>query len=79
MINLDKIEFDLEASEQDCAFYAIYTGLRMCMEEQAKKEVEGSYSLVGAEAYCMLQQLKEKHPIQYLSAKNTYESGTTKN
>jgi len=77
----DIIKINIEASDKECAFFALYAGLRMYFEY--KKETNNdpnSISIAGAEAYCMLQDMKERYPIQYNEAKDEYDEFiTTKN
>lgn len=69
-----KILFDLEASDQECAFFALYAGLRMYMDlKKSQPKEEGAFSIAGAEAYCMLQKLKKQHPKFYNESKEEYE------
>lgn len=62
------ITFDLEGRDEGAAFFSIYAGLRM-YKEQREKRVEGAgISIAAAEAYGMLQDLKEQFPIEYQQA-----------
>lgn len=63
-----KIIFDLEARDEGAAFFALYAGLRM-YKEQREKRVEGEgISIAAAEAYGMLEDLKEQYPLEYKQA-----------
>ncbi len=67
------IEFDLEASDQGAAFFALYAGLRMYKDlksHQTKGTEENS--IAGAEAYIMLETLAEKFPKLYKEASAEY-------
>ena len=63
----DEITFDFEASlDKECAFFALYAGLRIYKRMKANHPTPSNqFSVAGAEAYCMLEQLKEQCPIQY--------------
>lgn len=68
-----KITFDLEVSDQECAFFAIYAGLRMYKEQRKAGTPLNMVSIAGAEAFCMLGQLKEQHPNDYREAEEEYK------
>lgn len=68
-----KIIFDLEASDQECAFFAIYAGLRMYMGVKKQQETRPDMlSVASAEAYCMLKSLEEQFPEEYKNAELEY-------
>lgn len=69
----DLIELDVEGSMKDCAFFAIYAGLRMYKEQRQKRVPEGQISFSTAEAFSLLEQLKEKYPEAHQQAKAEYE------
>ncbi len=68
-----KVTFDLE-SNPEFRFQAIYEGLIMIKEKESTNVDSGKFSLVGAEAYCMLQDLKISHPRQFADAESNYLS-----
>ncbi len=77
----EKIIFDIEGSEKGCAFFAIYAGLRMYKEHKDKQVMlqnkvakigEECFSIAAAEAYSMLEQLKENHPIEFKEAEDEF-------
>jgi hypothetical protein len=72
-MNLDNITFDLEASDQEAAFFALYAGLRMYKWVRGLRTPPGAVAIAAAEAYCMLEQLKEAHPEAYRQAEEEYE------
>ena len=63
-----EIIFDLEASDQEAAFFALYAGLRMYKEQRQKRVPKGQMSITAAEAYCMMQSLKKQYPDWYKEA-----------
>lgn len=76
-----KIIFDLTGRLKDCAFFAIYAGLRMYKEqkeseillkEQMGQQEPGAISLPAAEAFCCLEELKQQHPSWYADAEDEY-------
>ena len=68
------ITFDLEAGDSQAGFFALYAGLRMYMEQKQSRVPEGKISIPAAEAYCMLRDLAEQYPDEYLEAKDEYEA-----
>jgi len=65
-MNIKKhVKFDLESNPSH-RFQAIYEGLRLVVdrEKQRYANQKGTFSLVGAEAYSMLEDLKITHPKQ---------------
>lgn len=67
-----RIKFDLEFSDKECAFFALYAGLRMYIDQRKKSVPDGQISIAAAEAFCLIEQLKEKHPKQYQEAEQEY-------
>lgn len=69
-----EIIFDLEASDIEAAFFGIYAGLRMYMEQKsaAPKDGPDAFFISAAETYCRLEELKVQHPEQYRNAENEY-------
>ncbi|MGB0896852.1 MAG: hypothetical protein ACPGRW_05990 [Flavobacteriaceae bacterium] len=71
---MKNIKIDFEGRNKDCAFFALYAGLRMYSDFKAKqKEGTNEVSIAGAEAYCILQDLKESHPNEWEEAKKEYD------
>ncbi len=78
----NKIIFDIEASEKECAFFSLYAGLRMYKEYKDKQvELQNKvangfgkelFSIAAAEAYCLLEQLKENHPEEFKEAEEEF-------
>ncbi len=68
------VEFNLEGNP-DVSFYALYAGLRMFKDKKVEQDKKhpGQINQAGAEAYCMLQDLKEQHPKQYLESETEYD------
>ncbi len=64
------VKFNLGDSSKDIAFYALYSGLKMYQEQEDSKE--SLFSASAAEAFCMLRELEEQHPLQYSAAKSKY-------
>lgn len=69
----NKLTFDLE-SNPEMRLYVLYAGLRMYMESKREtdKKTPDMFSLAGAEAYCLLQDLKEKLPELYAQCEEEY-------
>jgi len=67
------IEFDFEGRDEQCAFFALYAGLRMYKELKNKVATNNAFSIAGAEAYCMLEDLKEQYPKQYWESAAEFE------
>lgn len=65
--------------DTECRFLALYVGLRMYKDARLKKHTDLSqFPVAAAEAYCMIEQLKELYPqmateseIEYIK---TYEN-----
>lgn len=68
-----KIIFDLEVSDREAAFFALYAGLRMYKEQRQKKVPKDQMSIAAAEAYCMMQSLKEQYPTWYKEAEMEFK------
>lgn len=68
-----KIKFDLEGKDEPAAFFAIYAGIRMYKEQRENRVSEGNVSITAAEAYGLLEDLKEQHPHYFESAKKEYD------
>lgn len=77
-----KIIFDFEGRMENEAFFALYAGLRMYKEQknkqirllnESKPENERTFSIPAAEAYCMLQDMKEQYPVLYQQAGVEYQ------
>lgn len=76
------VKFNLEGRDEGAAFFALYAGLRMYKEQkdkqtillnETKDDIEKTFSIPAAEAYCMMQDLREKFPKQYEEAKQEFE------
>ena len=76
-----KIKFDFEARDEFCAFFALYAGLRMYKEQKDEQtrllnekqiESEKLFSIPAAEAYCVLEDLREQKPKMYNEAVEEY-------
>lgn len=67
-----RISFDLELTDRESAFFALYAGLRMYKEQRQKDVPKGMLSIAAAEAYGLLQQLKEQHPERFAEAEQEY-------
>lgn len=63
------VKFDLEPNPE-YRFQAIYEGLTLVMQREAQNTDPSKFSIVGAEAYCMLEDLKLSHPQQFQEAKS---------
>lgn len=68
-----RISFNLEASMEEWAFFALYAGLQKIMKSEDSLATPGQFSLVSAEAYCLEMQLKEKHSKMYKWAVEQYK------
>lgn len=74
-----RINFTINFEEQndgDAAFYALYAGLRMFRDFKQKQDEsapKGSFQISGAEAYCLLEDLKEQFPERYKQAEQEYD------
>ena len=75
------VKFNLEGRDEGAAFFALYAGLRMYKEQkdkqirllnETKEDSEKTFSIPAAEAYCMMQDLREKFPKQYEEAKQEF-------
>lgn len=58
------IRIDIDGRMHEHMFMALYAGLKMIQEAEKKQEKEGMFSLVGAEAYCLIEDLKKQFPGQ---------------
>jgi len=76
------VKFNLEGRDEGAAFFALYAGLRMYKEQKEKQIIllneikddsEKTFSIPAAEAYCMMEDLREKFPKQYEEAKQEFE------
>lgn len=68
------IVIDMEGRLDSEAYMAIYGGLTMIKESESKAATEpGMFSLVGAEAYGILEDIKEQHPKEMADAKAYYD------
>lgn len=72
---MNEIVINFEGREKDCAFFALYAGLRAYYEN--KKNIgshhKDAISIAGAEAYSMLDDLKTDFPKEYEEAKKEYD------
>ncbi len=68
-----EITFNLE-SNPDVGFYALYASLKIFSDKKAEESGLNRMSLPGAEAYSMLQELKEKYPDKFKESEEEYES-----
>lgn len=77
------VKFNLEGRDEGAAFFALYAGLRMYKEQKQKQirllnetkdDSEKTFSIPAAEAYCMMQDLREKFPKQYEEAKQEFNA-----
>lgn len=69
------ITFDFEGGDEGAAFFALYAGLRMYKElKDAQPKPKGLSSVPAAEAFIMLEHLKEKHLKLYLQCETEYNS-----
>jgi hypothetical protein len=67
------VELNLESDPQS-AFFALYAGLRMYQEQRDSAQREDdAFSIAAAEAYCMLEDLREQFPEEYEEAKQEYD------
>ena len=75
-----EITFNTESGPEE-AFFAIYAALRMfCKHEQdfSTKHNEGlpkneqTFSIPGAQSYCLLQDLLSEHPAYYALAEERF-------
>lgn len=70
-ITLDDFIFE---ARDDSALFALYAGLRMYKEQKLITPApKNAFSIAGAEAYCMLQDLKSLYPKQYKECELEYE------
>lgn len=77
-----EINLNIEIDPQE-GFYAIYAGLRMFKDSEGKRtsehnktvpENEQIFSIPGAQAYCLLQDILEENPVYYAWAENRFNS-----
>jgi len=62
-------------SYPECAFFALYAGLRMYKDLKVKEDDsrnDGSFSIAGAEAYSMLKMLEENYTDMFIEAQIEY-------
>ena len=72
---MKNIEIDFEGRNEPCAFFALYAGLKMYSDMKAEQyKGTDKMNIAGAEAYCMLQDLKLSHPNEFEEAKKEYEN-----
>lgn len=78
----NQVIFDIEPSPED-GFFSIYAGLRMLLDHESQWHIDKNkgqlkekqvFSIIGAEAYCRIQELKESHPEMVASAELRYNS-----
>ncbi|MDQ6481603.1 hypothetical protein [Dyadobacter sp. LHD-138] len=78
----DQVLFNIESNLEE-GFFSIYAGLRMLLDHESQWQIEKNkdqpkekqvFSLIGAEAYCRIQELKESHPEMVASAELRYVS-----
>ncbi|MBK7380486.1 MAG: hypothetical protein IPJ03_16145 [Ignavibacteriales bacterium] len=63
-----------ETIDGEAAIFALYAGLRMYKEIKDKQQKEpGKFSIPAAEAYCMLEQIKEQFPNDYIECMVEYD------
>lgn len=68
-----KVKFNLEGNP-DVAFYALYASMKMFSDKKAdEKRGTNEVSISGAEAYCLLQDLKEQFPHKFAESEKEYE------
>lgn len=67
------IKLDIQAADKQCAFFALYAGLRMYRDLKKKQDPPHAISIAGAEAHCLLMQLKESYPQDYIEAQVEFE------
>lgn len=66
----DKIVFNIEGSDKECAFFALYAGLRMYYEQRTLRDkCPDEFSISAAECYGLLNQLEENFPKEFADSK----------
>ena len=73
IIKTNLIKLDIEAADKECAFFALYAGLRMYRDLKKAQDPPHAMSIAGAEAHCLLEQLKVKYPQDYTEAQAEFE------
>ena len=69
-----KIVFDFEASDKAAAIYALYAGLRMYKDKKYLDNIGTDLvSISGAEAYCLIEQLREQYPQAIHECQKVYD------
>ena len=72
---MKNITIEFEGRDEGAAFFALYAGLKMYSDLKAKqKKGTNEVSIAGAEAYSILEDIKESHPKECAEAKKEYES-----
>lgn len=71
MSNATEVKFNIEANVY-AGFYTIYTALMDVYRRYSKYNTETTFSIVGAEAYWMLQDLKLQDPEMYKQCEEEY-------
>lgn len=70
---MKNITIDFDGRNESCAFFAIYAGLKMYSDlKHEETRGTGKTSISGAEAYCILQDLKETHSKHFKEAEKEY-------
>ena len=70
---MNEIIINLEGRNEDCAFFALFAGLKMYSDLKAEENRgTNKMNIAGAEAYCMLYDLKEDYPEKWEEAKKEY-------
>ena len=71
-----KLIFDLsEKNDAECAFFALYAGLRMYIDFKEKQpKEEGAFSVPAMEGHGLLRDLEAQYPQQYAEAELEYET-----
>ena len=62
-----------ESVDAEAAIFALYAGLRMYKEAKRKDETSGTFNVAAAEAHCMLEQIKETLPDDYIACMVEYD------
>ncbi len=70
----DKITINLEGRNKPCAFFALYAGLMMYSEAKASQQSGNEFSIAGAEAFSILEDLKQSHPEMFSEAEAEYNN-----
>ncbi len=70
---MERIVIDFEGRDEDCAFFALFAGLKMYSDKKAEDcKGTGKVSIAGCEAYSMLYDLKKEYPEKWEEAKKEY-------